>query len=199
MLNYSNIMLPVLPVVIFPSCGADESFVFSVRDLGEGLMVSGDDAGNLCAFRLPPPDAASPPPTRNASVLYKHPNTVWSVAALPPPSGTGGVVYGTETPRLADVVTGSADHAVRVFTPDPKRALRGDGLKAAKEAAGGRVGTRECSAGGSEQSFSSSLPSVSELSVMVGEEDGQLSAFVDDGGDGGVGTARARASSLFGS
>ncbi|CAN0149809.1 unnamed protein product, partial [Ectocarpus fasciculatus] len=66
----------------------DESFVFSVSHLGAGLVASADDAGNLCAARVPPPPpppaAGSPPPPaqQTATVLYKHPKTVWSVAAL---------------------------------------------------------------------------------------------------------------------
>ncbi|CAM9815265.1 unnamed protein product [Scytosiphon promiscuus] len=71
--------------------------------------------------------------------------------------GTGAVV--------ADVATGSADYAVRVFTADAARWLRDDRLKEAEDALGegGHV-----------------LPSVSDMGVMVGAQDGQLSAFVDE-------------------
>lgn len=215
--------------------------MFSVSHLGDGLVVAGDDAGNLCAARVPPlpqpaaavasssssssgkadkaRNAASPltstppslPPThKNATVLYKHPKTVWSVAALrhaktpgqqesttqpspspppPPPSapaGTAAVVAGGGGGGgVADVATGSADYAVRIFTPDSARALRGDRLKEAEEALaeGGDVCTSVPGVGGGGgmgASLGDRLPSVSEMGVMVGTEDGQLSAFADE-------------------
>ncbi|CAM9964880.1 unnamed protein product [Pylaiella littoralis] len=217
----------------------DDSFVFSVSHLGDGLVAAGDDAGNLCAARVPPsPTAAAaassdeadrartaasppaPPVHQNATVLYKHPKTVWSVAALrhdivpppgeesttppppPPPSSSsssrsasvGAAAAGAAGATavsgggVADVATGSADYAVRIFTPDSARALRGDRLKEAEEALaeGGDVCTTVPGVfggglgSGTGSSSGDRLPSVSEMGVMVGAEDGQLSAFVDE-------------------
>lgn len=167
-------------------------------------MASGDDAGCLCAARVPSPSPSHVPlSTRgivktDATVLFKHPKTVWSVAALSAaepaggrrdggvpqeaaagPSGGGGVV-------AADVATGSADYAVRVFTADDERKLRGEQLEEAEEALGegGDVCTTAALGGGGSSGatagFGERLPSVSEMGVMVGAEDGQLSAFADE-------------------
>lgn len=95
------------------------------------MVAAGDDSGNLSAFRLPG-NVPAPPPQQNATVLYKHPKTVWAVAALP--HGAGGAVAGLAAGGLADVATGSADHAVRVFTADSGRALQGDKLREVEEA-----------------------------------------------------------------
>lgn len=91
------------------------------------------------------------------------------------------------------MATGSADYAVRIFTPDSARALRGDRLKEAEEAlaeggdvctsvpeVGGGLGLGGRVGGGMGASLGDRLPSVSEMGVMVGAEDGQLSAFVDE-------------------
>lgn len=60
---------------------SDSSFVFSVRCLGNGLVASGDDAGNLSALRLQ--DATPESPQQSATLVFKHPTTLWSLAALP--------------------------------------------------------------------------------------------------------------------
>ncbi|CAN0125938.1 unnamed protein product [Ectocarpus sp. 12 AP-2014] len=89
---------------------------------------------------------------------------------------------------VADVATGSADHAVRVFTPDSGRFLQGDRLKEALEAVGGGCSSDACGDDaaavpgsgvllGGRSGGGENLPSTSEMSVMVGAEDGQLSAF----------------------
>lgn len=88
---------------------------------------------------------------------------------------------------VADVATGSADHAVRVFTPDSERFLRGDRLKEALEALGEGSSSDTCGGAaavpgkgapaGGRSGGGENLPSTSEMSVMVGAEDGQLSAF----------------------
>lgn len=141
-----------------------------MRCSGNGVIISGDDAGNLSAFRLSSESSSTP---QHATVVYKHPKTVWCVASLPP--GTVKSNPGSETPHpVRDVVTGSADHAVRVFTAEVDRALKGDELKEAEEAAGWRE-QREC-----PEDAGSQLPAVSDMELMVGEEDGQLSAFSDD-------------------
>lgn len=184
----------------------DESFVFSVTHLGEGLVASGDDAGNLCAARVPS-EGGGGSTKKPAKVVYKHPNTVWSVAGLrrdasrrPAETGKrsrsspvcaeaadatraargfGGAGGGTAA-MVADVATGSADHAVRIFTPDAGRALCGDRLQEAEEALG--EGGDVCTPipGGAGSGFGGKLPSVAEMGVMVGARDGQLSAFADE-------------------
>lgn len=188
--------------------------MFSVDCLGDGLVAAGDDAGNLSALRLPP----QPPPTTqegNASLLYKHPKTVWSVAALP---GTQKIIPGPEkTPAVApaavaDVATGSADYMVRVFTPDSGRALEGEALMEAEQALGkgnGNGAEARSSIGkggkrgrGGGRGVGGLLPLVSEMGVMVGDEEGQLSAFADDAdgngnGGGGDATGGARVSFFF--
>lgn len=134
------------------------------------MIVSGDDAGNLSAFRLSSESSSTP---QHATVVYKHPKTVWCVASLPP--GTVKSIPGSERPHhVGDVATGSADHAVRVFTAEVDRALKGNELKEAEEAAGWRK------QGEYSEDASSQLPAVSEMEFMVGEEDGQLSAFAED-------------------
>lgn len=163
-----------------------ESFVFSVKFLGDSICASGDDAGNLTAFRLPPASEPDTPPSRqDASLLYKHPKTVWSVAPLP---GTKAVIPGAkDTPGIADVATGSADNVVRIFTANSQRALRGDRLEEAEDAAGKRGdgcspvrGSSRRKGGSKSGGAGDTLPFMSEMGVMVGEDDGQLSAFADD-------------------
>lgn len=129
---------------------------------------------------------------------------MWSVSALPgnqefvgtasantAATGSYAVTAGQTTRKLAnvaDVATGSADCMIRVFTPEPERALRGDELVEAQEAlvvAAPEGGNGDgCSASQGLLSggggISGRLPPVSEMTVMVGERDGQLSAFVDD-------------------
>lgn len=202
--------------------------MFGVGYLGQGLVAAVDDAGNLSAASLPPspspvphPDPtstasppastsrsppAAPPVKHKASLIYKHPKTVWSVAVLPGiKSGVPGTKNRIKTPFVCDVATGSADFRVRVFTPDPDRALQGEALKEAEKACGvggggscGGEGGSGGGAGGDER-----LPPVSEMGVMVGGEDGQLSAFYDEvtgeakvrkraGGDEAVGGGRGR-------
>ncbi|CAM9911070.1 unnamed protein product, partial [Hapterophycus canaliculatus] len=84
----------------------------------------------------------------------------------------------------ADVATGSADFAVRVFTADADRWLRDDRLKEAEEALG--EGGHVCASvsggggGGGDGGWEAKLPSVSDMGVMVGAQNGQLSAFVDE-------------------
>eukprot|EP00904_Undaria_pinnatifida_P005698 jgi/Undpi1/2258/HiC_scaffold_13.g05644.m1 len=105
------------------------------------------------------------------------------VAVLPGmKSGVPGTKNQIKTPFVCDVATGSADFRVRVFTPDPDRALQGEALKEAEKACGvggggscGGEGGSGGGAGGDER-----LPPVSEMGVMVGGEDGQLSAFYDE-------------------
>ncbi|CAN0054962.1 unnamed protein product, partial [Laminaria digitata] len=116
-----------------------ESFVFGVGYLGGGLVAAVDDAGNLSAASLPKPLPLPAPPSstptkQKASLIYKHPKTVWSVAALPGmKTGVPGAKTQRKTPSVSDVATGSADFMVRVFTPHPERALRGKALKEAEE------------------------------------------------------------------
>lgn len=72
---------------------------------------------------------------------------------------------------------------VRIFTPDPERALQGDALREVEEAFGKRRSACSSVPGGFGGQGGSGgedhLPSVSEMGVMVGEEDGHLSAFTD--------------------
>lgn len=183
------------PALTLP-CSAltsDESFVFSVSHLGGGLVASGDDAGNLCAARVPSAGGGGST-TKPAKVVYKHPKTVWSVAGLRRPAAAAGRPGDPATisapaaaaarDGAADVATGSADYTVRVFTPDADRALKGDRLQEAEEtlAEGGDVCTSSPGGrlGGGGAGFGDKLPSAKEMGVMVGARDGQLSAFADE-------------------
>eukprot|EP00752_Nemacystus_decipiens_P015590 g13913.t1 len=167
----------------------DDSFVFSVSHLGCGLVTAGDDAGNLCAARVPSACGGGSTTKKPAKVVYKHPKTVWSVAGLRPPAavrrrGAPATVPNPACAVVADVATGSADYTVRVFTPDGDRALKGDRLQEAEEALGEAADVCALSpggrAGGAGGGFGDKLPSVAEMGVMVGARDGQLTAFADE-------------------
>lgn len=111
---------------------ADQSLVLSVRPLGGRLVATGDDAGNLSAFSLPD-STQSLPIKQNATLLFKHPKTVWAVAPLPG-FGRPGSIGSAGGDDVADIATGSADHMIRVFTPDARRALHGDNLREVEKA-----------------------------------------------------------------
>lgn len=156
-----------------------------MRYLGDNIVASVDDSGKLCAFRL---TGDSSPVT--ASVCYQHPTTVWSLAAINPSSAGD---YGNArnvapaSGAVADVATGCADHVVRVFTASEERALRGDALQEAENASqhgAGVGGDCRCVSSTSSPGLEGghTLPSVSDMPIMVGQRDGQLSAFADNNG-----------------
>lgn len=100
---------------------------------------------------------------------------------------------------MADIATGSADGMVRVFTPDLSRALQGDKLVEVEEILryggdGSAVTPLPLSVGSSGLGFEGGLPLISEMGVMVGKVDGQISAFADDEtGDAKVSERHGRA------
>ncbi|CAM9812711.1 unnamed protein product [Ectocarpus sp. 6 AP-2014] len=152
---------------------------------------------DLCLVDAPASSLSSSPGHFFCSASNDATVRVWSeegdcraVVTIPGGGGAGGGGGGMSAEgSVADVATGSADHAVRVFTPDSERFLRGDRLKEALEAVGGGSGSDArgggsaavpgsgAPGGGRSGGGGENLPSTSEMSVMVGVEDGQLSAF----------------------